>query len=27
MSYKKRNQFGEPSNSKRKADPGSDLGW
>jgi hypothetical protein len=27
MSYRKRNLFGEPSNTKRKADPGSDLGW
>jgi hypothetical protein len=27
ISYKKRNQFGERSNSERKADRGSDLGW
>ena len=27
LCYKKRNLFGEPSNSKRKSDPGSDLGW
>ena len=27
MSYKKRNQFGEPSNAVRKQDQHSDLGW
>ncbi|HEX7423657.1 MAG TPA: hypothetical protein VF311_07195 [Terriglobales bacterium] len=27
MSYKKCNQFGEQSNSERKSDCGSDLGW
>ncbi|MGD1215795.1 MAG: hypothetical protein ABR861_12495 [Terriglobales bacterium] len=27
MSYKKRNQFGQQSNSERKADRRSDLGW
>lgn len=27
MSYKKRNLFGEQSNSDRKSDRGSDLGW
>lgn len=27
MSYKKRNLFGEQSNSKRRSDRGSDLGW
>ena len=27
MSYKKRNQFGEQSNSERKSDRSSDLGW
>jgi hypothetical protein len=27
MSYKKRNRFGEQSNSERKSDRRSDLGW
>jgi hypothetical protein len=27
MSYKKRNQFGEQSNSEPKSDRSSDLGW
>jgi hypothetical protein len=27
ISYRKRNRFGEPSNARRRADPGSDLGW
>jgi hypothetical protein len=27
MSYKKRNHFGEQSNSERRSDRSSDLGW
>jgi len=27
ISYKKRNSFGEPSNSERRSNRGSDLGW